>query len=511
MSEQPAAGPGGMRGRVLTGAAWAGGSQIVMQVIRMGVAIALARILAPEDYGLAALAIVFSGLVLVFSDLALGAAVVQRKHLSDDDRSTAFWMAIGAGIVFTIVGVLGSGAIASFYGEPEVAPLCMVLSLTFLVTSLATTHEALLVRDMQFGKLERRMMVATLVGAVVAIVVAIKTEDAWAIIAQQVAEAIASSALLWAFSPWRPSLRFSTRSLRELASFSGYLVGHRLLYYFHRNADNILIGRYLGAAALGAYTLAYNIMLFPFARIAGPIQKVVAPAFARLQDAPERIADGWIRVVRIVGTISIPALLGLIVVAPDFVRVVLGDKWLSAIPILQVLAWVGLVQSLQSINTDILQARGRTSVVFRFSLLFTGTHFLGFIIGIQFGVVGVAAAYAITTTLVEPIYTVLTARSISMSPWRLVQAVRGIFEAAIVMAGCVLLARLALIQMGVPTLPRFAACVLIGGIVYAALYPWRVPEGWADLRGIVGTAISRRRASRTSTFDQVSGASAPIS
>ncbi len=511
MSEPAPAAPGGMRGLVLKGAAWAGGSQVVMQIVRMGVAIALARILAPEDYGLAALAIVFSGLVLVFSDLALGAAVVQRKNLSEDDRSTAFWMAIGAGIVFTVLGVLGSGAIAHFYGEPEVAPLCMVLSLTFLVTSLATTHEALLVRAMEFGKLERRLMIATLVGAVTGIVVAVKTQDAWAIIAQQVAEAVASSALLWLFSPWRPSWRFSRQSLRELASFSGYLVGHRLLYYFHRNADNILIGRFLGAASLGAYTLAYNIMLFPFARIAGPIQKVVAPAFARLQDAPERIAEGWIRVVRIVGTISVPALLGLIVVAPDFVRVVLGDKWLSAIPIIQVLAWVGLVQSLQSISTDILQARGRTRTVFRFSLLFTGTHFVGFIIGVQFGVVGVAAAYAITTTLVEPIYTVLTARSIEMSPWRLVRALRGIFEAAIAMAGCVLLARLAMIESGVPTLPRFAVCVLVGGAVYLALYPWRVPEGWADLRGIFDTALARRRAARTSTFDQVSGASAPIS
>ena len=204
--------------------------------------------------------------------------------------------------MFTTLGVALSGPIAALStASPRSASLCAVLSLSFLITSLATTHEALLLRDMQFAKLEQRMMLATLVGAVAGIVVGLETRDAWAIIAQQLAQAAASTILLWALSPWRPSLRFSWASLKALGSFSSYLVGHRLLYYFHRNADNILIGRYLGATALGAYALAYNIMLVPFTRIAGPVQKVLGPAFARMQDEPRRIADAWVRAVRLVG------------------------------------------------------------------------------------------------------------------------------------------------------------------------------------------------------------------
>jgi O-antigen/teichoic acid export membrane protein len=483
----------GMRRRVFGGLAWAGTSQIVMQVLRMVVAVSLARILAPENYGLAALAIVFASLVLVFSDLALGAAIVQRKDLSEDDRCTAFWMAIAAGTLFTLLGFVLAEPIASFYGRPEVAPLCRALSVTFIIVSLATTHEALLVRAMEFGKLERRMMVATAAGALAAIVVALATRSPWALIAQQIGEAVVSSMLLIAFSPWRPKLRFSRASLKALGGFSAYLVGHRTLYYFHRNADNILIGRFVGAAALGAYTLAYNLMLFPFSRIAGPVQKVLAPAFARMQDEPQRIADTWMRAVRMVGTISVPALCGLVVVAPDFVQVVLGDDWSQATPIIQVLAWVGIVQSLQSLNTDVLQARGNARAVFRFSILFTGTHLVAFLIGLHWGVVGVAAAYAISTTFVEPVYTVMTARSLGSSAWKLVLSVRGVFEAALIMAAVVLAARLLLVEAAVPTFPRLVACIALGGLVYIAVYPWRAADGWADIRGILGDALGRRR------------------
>lgn len=493
--EQPADGSDGMRSRVLGGLAWTGSSQIVMQVIRMVVAVVLARLLAPNDYGLAAIALVFSSLVLVFSDMSIGAAIIQRKKITEDDRSTAFWLAVGSGIVFTVAGVAISGPLGAFYGQPQVASLCAVLSLSFVITSLATTHEALLLRDMKFASTERRIMAATLAGAVAGIVVGVQTRDAWAIIAQELAMATTSTLLLWKLSPWRPQLRFSRASLRSLFAFSAPLVGHRLLYYVHRNADNVLIGRFVGAAALGAYSLAYNIMLVPFSRIAGPVQRVLAPAFARMQDEPQRIGDAWVRAVRLLGMCAIPSLTGLIVVAPDFVRIVLGPKWAAAAPLIQILAVVGMIQALQSISTDILQARGRTATVFRFTLLFSAAHIAGFAIGLQWGVKGVAAAYAISSLLVEPVYTVLTARSIGVSPWRPVLAVRGIVEASVAMAVVVLATRMGLIDIGVPAFPRLVLCVIAGAAVFLPLSVWRCPEVWADLRETLGPAVGRRLAS----------------
>lgn len=483
----------GLRDRVVRGLGWVAASQLLMQLSRAGVAVLLARLLTPEQFGVAAIVLVFASLVLVFSDLALGAALVQAKTLTEADRSTAFWTTIAAGFVFCGVGIGLSGPIASLFGEPDVKPLCMALSASFLITSIAVTHQSLLVREMEFRRLETQTMVSVLIGGAVGVAVALAGKGSWAIIAQQLGTATAASILLWVLSPWRPRFMFSRESLRRMGGFSLPLVGHRLLFYVHRNADNLLVARFVGPAALGSYQLAYNLMLVPMSRIGGPLQRVFAPAFARMQDDPERIAETWARLTRMVASIALPALVGLVVVAPDFVTVVLGDKWQQVAPIVQLLAWVGMIQALQAINIDILQARNRTTTILRYSLLFCIAHVIGFAVGVHWGVLGVAAAYAVTSLLVEPVLTVLTARALGVSPWVFVRSASGVFFSSLVMGAAVLAARLAMTEHGVPALPRLIVCIAVGFVTFAIMCAWRVPEVRIEYEALVRRLLARRR------------------
>jgi O-antigen/teichoic acid export membrane protein len=490
-----AEGGGTIRRLVLGGLVWKATSQIVGQFGRLIVAVLLARLLAPRDFGLANMVLVFSSLVLVFSDLALGAAIVQRKVLTEADRATAFWTSMAAGTLFTVLLIGLAGPIAAFYGEDEVRPLLMVLAGTFLISSIATTHEALLVRDMQFRAVELRAMIGMLCGAAAGVTVALMGGGPWAIIAQQVVTAVVTTTLIVIRSPWRASLAFSRASLRDMGGFSGFVLGHRLLYYVHRNADNLLIGRFVGASALGVYALAYNTILIPFSRLATPVQQVLFPAFSRLQDQPERIADLWVRTTRLVGSLSIPALCGLVVVAPDLVPVVFGDRWDAAVPLIQVLAWVGLLQSLQTLNTEILTARDRTSTVFRFSLVFFAAHLSAFVIGLHWGVTGVAVAYAISSTIVEPIFTWMTARSLDISPWRVVRCLSGVVQAAVLMAAVTYELRELLIDAGVGSFGRLVLVALVGIAVYVPAVLWRQRELRGEVEGVRGM-IRRRRTAR---------------
>jgi O-antigen/teichoic acid export membrane protein len=462
--------------RVVSGLAWKGSSQVFLQVSRLAVAVVLARLLAPEQYGLAAMAVVVTTLVLVFSDLALGAALVQRRTLSEEDRSTVFWTATGAGVFFTLLGIAAAGPIASFYGQPDVKPLVAVLSLSFLVTSLGTTQSALLTRELSFRSLELRMMAGTVAGAAVGIGSALLGAGAWAIIFQQLAISVVSTTLLWLVSPWRPRLTFSLASLRDLGGFSGAVFGQRLLYYLHANVDKVLVGRVLGPAALGLYGLAYSVVAVPFSRLAVPIAEVLFPAFSRLQDDRRALADSWVRASRLVAAISMPALVGLAAVAPDFVAVVLGEKWRSIAPIVQILAWVGLLQSLQTLNAPLLQALDRTGTLLRYSVFFFCAHLTAFVVGIQFGVVGVAAGYAISTTIVEPVFALLTARAIGVRVWTFVGAFRGVALAAAGSGAAALLTRRALTEAGVAPAARFALAVALGATVYAVLVAVVAPE-----------------------------------
>jgi O-antigen/teichoic acid export membrane protein len=477
--------------RVRKGVAWKASSQVVLQGSRIVVTIVLARLLAPEEYGLAAMVIVFGALVLVFSDLALGAALIQRRVLSEQDRSTVFWATLTIGTLFTVLGVAASGLVADFYGEPRVQPLFAVLALSFVITALGATQKALLTRDLDFKALELRLMGSTLLGAGVAIVVAVRGHGAWAIVVQHVAIAIGSTALLWAASPWRPRFVFSLTSLRALAGFSANVFGTRLLFAVSRNADNILVGRFLGSAALGAYSIAYNLMLAPIERISGPLQDVLFPAFSRMQNDVGRTATMWLRANRLVAAVSVPALVGFAVVAPELVRVVLGEKWLPAVPVVQILAFVGVLQCVQRLNSSVLQARDRTSLLFRFSLVASAANVVAFVIGLQWGIVGVAACYAISNALLQPLYTWLTARTVELSLVDCIRNLGGVAQAAALMGVLVLASRLLLLEQEVPPGARLLLLVSIGVIGYGLFCLWRAPELVADIR-----ALRRSRARR---------------
>jgi O-antigen/teichoic acid export membrane protein len=473
---------GALRGRVLRGLVWKGGSSLVRQLLRIAVTVVLARLLSPHDYGVAGMVIVFASLVDIFGDLAIGAALVQRPNLTDDECSTAFWVSVAAGAAFTLAGVALAAPLAAFYGTPAVKPLFMVMSLSFLITAIGSTQSALLVRAMDFRGLELRLTAGAVVGAATGLVLAWRGAGAWALIGQQVAAALVATALVWRISHWRPQLRFSRASLRELGGFSGRVFGTRLLFYANRNADNVLIGRFVGAAALGAYSVAYNIMLLPSNRIAAPVQEVLYPAFSRLQHDARKVGEAWLAVNRVVGAIALPALAGMMVVAPDFVAVVLGGKWHAAAPVIQILAWVGALQSLQGLNSSVLQARDRTQDLLRYGVVVCTASLAAFAIGLHWGLLGVAVAYAISSTVVEPYYTWLTARCLGLPILAFPRALAGVVQATVGMAAAAALCRMALVSSGLPAAPRLGLVVLAGVIVYLPLALWRVPE----LRAFVG-------------------------
>jgi polysaccharide transporter, PST family len=462
-------------------------SQVSIQLVGLAASIVIARSLTPREVGLATMGVVFVNLALLVADAGVAAAIVQRPSLTEDDKSTAFWatMLLGAGL--TAIGVGLSWPIADLYGEPRVQPILAVLSLAYLFTAPGIVQGALLTRELKFRSLELRTIVATIVSCAIGISLAIAGFGAWAIVAQHLAITIVSSLLLWRVSSWRPALRMTRGSLHEMAGFSSHVLGSRVFTWLARNVDSLLIGRYLGAAALGAYSLAFNLMITPVTRVAGPITQVFYPAFSRMRK-PERIAGAWLRAVRMVAFVVTPAMLGIVVVAPDFVRVVFGPRWHATAPVLRILAPLGLVQALQALNYGILQSVAQTRVLVRYSAVASIVTVAAFASGLPWGIEGVATAYVLVSVILEPLYLFLTTRAVGITPWRWLASIGGVLEAGGVMFLAVLLVRELLLRTEVPVGARLALEIVTGTLVYLPVVLWRAPEVRRELRAARATA-----------------------
>src|SRR5919197_1344183 len=450
-AELPAAATADLRQQVVSGVGWKIATQVVVQVTRIVVGVALARLLVPRDFGLASMALLFVGVTSVFTDLSFGQALIARRTITESDRSTAFWSTLAAGAVCTAAGVAAAPLVADFFSTPAVAHLFAVTSILFFITSFSSTQIALLPREMQFRSLQLREMAGAVVGGVVGVVLALGGLGAWALVAQALTAEGISLVLVWRFSPWRPRLTYSKESLRRLGSFAGKTSGARILGYVNLNADNFLIARFLGAAPLGVYSVAYNVMFAPLARLAAPIQQVLFPAFA-----------------------------------PDFVPVVLGHRWHKAIPVLQLLCIAGLAQTLQTLNHSMLQALDRAGALLAFMIFSATLTVSAFAIGLHWGVVGVAAGFAAARTTVLPVFTTIVSRAAQTPALAFAAAVRPVLEVSAAMGALALGLRLGLEDAGASAGLRLAAVVIFGAAVYVALLAWRAPvlvrEVWTLVR-----------------------------
>lgn len=399
---------------VRRGVAWKLGAVAANQLLRLATVVVVARALAPEEFGLAAMALSAWALVSVLTDFALAAALVQRLEIDETDRSTAFWAGVAAGVALALAGLACSGALAAFFGEPKVQWLFAALTLVALFNSLAATHVALLTRALAFRTLELVSVTSTLAGAAAGIALALGGAGAWALVANAVVSAAVSCALIWWRSAWRPTFGFSRSRFRHLFAFAATLSATRLVVALQRSGDRVLVGRFLGASALGAYAVPASLVLVPTARLVDPIRSVLFPALSRMQESRSELADAWLRVTQLVVGLLAPVLATLALAAPHVVELVLGPGWSDSAPILRILALAALVHLATSMNAVVLTVLGRIASVLRVFVITLVLSVVGFLVGKRHGLEGAAAGYAASLLVVAPVYVRLTARTLGV-------------------------------------------------------------------------------------------------
>lgn len=479
---EPAPAAGSFRGPVLRGLAWQSATRGTFELSRILVAMVLARLLSPHQYGIAGMVLLVLSLEPVLSGTGLASGLIQREVITEEDKSTVFWVNTGVGLLVCIIFCAASGLVADFYREPQVQPLFMAMSFDFLLASLVSVQTQLLIRDMDFRSLELRSIGGVIAGAIAAIIIAAAGGGPWALVAQQLTFSVVSLTLLWRLSPWRPKLVFSRQSLRELSGYGGNVSGTMVMTQLTGNTDNLLIGRFLGAYSLGLYALGYNLIFAPVGRISQPLIAVFYPVICRVQNDLQRVASLWLRILSLSAAVAVPATLGLIVVAPDLVPVVFGDRWAPAAPVIQILAGIAFLFGIQGINSIVLMATNHTKLVFRFSCVQFVLCLGSFVVGLHWGITGVAGCFAAVTALIQPVYMKLTAEAIGTTLWSCAKALSGVVQASVASTLAAVAAREVLLTFGVGPLARSTIAIVVGILVYVPMCAWRAPDVLEELR-----------------------------
>ncbi|GBE22211.1 MAG TPA: lipopolysaccharide biosynthesis protein [Actinobacteria bacterium] len=406
-------------------------------VIQIGSTAILARILTPGDYGLVAMVLVVTALADRFKDLGLSMATIQRKDITDAQINTLFWINTGVGFVLTLLLIGSAPLVAVFFKRPELAGITTALASMFLIGGLGVQHQALLKRHMRYGWLASSEVAAMVVGMGTAVILALLGFGYWALVANYVGQALTRTSLAWIAIRWIPGPPRRGAGIRSLLAFGGNVSAFGLLNYLSRYMDNLLIGRSWGAADLGMYSKAYQMLLLPLQQINGPLSSVAVPALSLLQDEPTRFRRYYLSAVSFIAFITAPLVALMAALSSDVINVFLGNQWEPAAPIFRVLALVGALQGISNTNGWLYISMSNTGRMARWALISRPIVVASFFIGLPWGPLGVATAFAVSGyVLVWPsIY--LATKETPVSPSDVLKAIWRPFAIAGVVYGLV--------------------------------------------------------------------------
>ena len=379
-----------LKSKVLSGTRWVVLANVVRQLLNIGSMVVFARLLSPDDFGAFAIVMMFAAFLLLFSDMGTGAVLIHINEPSDLLLSSLLYFNILVGIALFFILYLSSGIIAQFFHLPILDPLLELLAINFIILSFSIVQKALFQKKLDFKILTILETSSLFISIAVGIMMALNGFGVYSLVVQILISSLILTAMLWYYSTWKPKLLFSITEIKRVFSYIANLTGFSFVNYFASNADNFLIGKFLGSHSLGVYSLAYKIMLFPLQQISQTLLRVLFPAFSQIKDDNEKFKRAYLKVIFFISLVSFPLMMGLVAVSDVFVSVVFGEKWNNLAILLSILAPIGMLRSVSTTLGSIYLAKGTTDRMFWIGSIGAFVMVVGIIAGLPFGVEGVA-------------------------------------------------------------------------------------------------------------------------
>lgn len=385
------------------GAASTGAGLLTRITLQLVTVVVLSRLLDETDYGLFAMVLAVIGVGELLRDFGLSSAAIQAPELSVRQRSNLFWSNTTIGLVLALAVLAGAPLVAAVYDQPRLTAIARALAVTFLLNAMMTQYRASLLRAMRFAAVATIDVLAPASALVVAIVAAVAGAGYWALVAQQLAQATVALVACVVVGRWLPAPRwYPGQQMRKFFTFGGFLLGSQLIGYVANNVDVFIIGRRLGAVDAGLYNRAFQLLMNPLNQVRTPSTTVALPVLSRAGHSPQ--FDRIVRTGQLVLGYPVAVGLGIVVgTAYPLVDVLLGARWAGVPPILRLLAVAGTMQTMAYVGYWVYLSRGLTRQLMWYTTA-TSVLKIGLVVGgSQWGVVGVAAGYALAATLEWPL------------------------------------------------------------------------------------------------------------
>ena len=458
-----------LRSQALSGFRWTASVRLASQGITWAITLVVIRLLTPADYGLLAMATVFVSFLAMFSELGLGAAVVQRNDVGVGLLRRVFGVILVIHFSLTALLILAAPLIAAFYAEPRVVPVIRVLSLQFVLAAFGVIPDAQLQRRMEF----RNRSLLDLSGAILAsfttLAMALAGAGVWALVAGSILGQIWRTVGINGLSPFLHWPDFSVKGMRSLLRFGGHITAAQVLWMCFSQVDILICGKWLGNEVLGFYSVAMHLASLPNQKISGLVGQVAFPAFSSMQHDLRKVGTNALLGARILSFFAFPVLWGISSIAPEIVEVILGARWTPAVVPLQALALTIPLRMVGSFVQVAVVGIGRSDIALRNAIWASLIAPAAFLIGVNWwGLLGLSLAWLVVSPLVflQGVMRGLPALGLRVS--QLGTAMMGAALAGLTMYGAVTITR-HMFAVGQGGAQRLCVLIAVGALAYCAV------------------------------------------
>lgn len=359
----------GIKQKTIAGLKWSAAERFSSQGIRFIISIIIARMLSPDDYGIIGMIMIFIEISNVFVSGGFSSALIRKQNRSDIDLSTVFYYNIAVSTFFYLLLFLTAPYIASFYGNEILIPVIRVIGLNIIISAFGAIQSTILNIKIDFKTQTKISFISLIISGIAGITMALKGYGVWTLVAQQLIQTLFSTILLWVFIKWQPKRVFSGDSFRELFGFGSKLMLSGLIDATYNNIYQVIIGKLFTSADLGFFTRAKLLAQQPSSNITGVIQRVTFPVLSEMQNNLPQLESSYRKLLKMSAFVIFPLMLLLSALGEPLIKILLTDKWLPAVPLLQVLCIAYMFYPIHAINLNLLQVKGRSDLFLKLEII----------------------------------------------------------------------------------------------------------------------------------------------